>query len=232
MGLRLPRRAGHECHAGVQPVLAGSHEAGAAASEEFRKQVLQVFVDTLEGVLETGSSVPIDPPDGVSQGRQRGIEILALRIPVSAFSLRPLLVLVYRRQVDRPQSRSPRFNPRQRLDPDGFRRVARQVSLRFPLDRFRSPPVGFARCPGSPPAFRARRGLPRDGPVPDSTLASASIRFAVAALSSASILSIFRCSSARSASSCSRSRAFSPQRIPLVRYRGLDIGDWPYEVQS
>jgi hypothetical protein len=98
----LARRAGEDRHARIEQVIAGHLQAGGAAAEHAREQLLQPAVDLVEGLLEAAARFPIDLADRRLQRRQGRLEVLVLRVEV-LLALGLLLVLLHRGEVDRPQ---------------------------------------------------------------------------------------------------------------------------------
>ena len=99
--LRLPGLR-HHLHAGVQDFLAGHGELGLAAAEELGKQLAEMAVDGIEGLLQQFAGFAVDLADRVFQGFDGGHQVLVLRIE-EALAFARGVQLVQRGQVDRAQ---------------------------------------------------------------------------------------------------------------------------------
>ena len=89
------------------------------ATKQFREQLLNIFVDQLEGLFKSGSGFPVDLLNSGLKGLQCLFQFLVLGIQV-LFALGFDLVLVDGRQVDRPKA----------LDT-----IGNQLQLLFPVHR-------------------------------------------------------------------------------------------------
>src|SRR5690606_5609790 len=78
----LARGPCHDGDTGIQQVVAGELQPGAAAAEYLRKQVLQPTIDLVEGLLEAAAGFPIDLADDLLQCIQRLYQVRVLRVQV------------------------------------------------------------------------------------------------------------------------------------------------------
>src|SRR5262249_37287322 len=124
----LAGRTRHHGHTRSQDIVTNQLEIGVAAAEEARKLLLHPGIDALEGLLEAGPGLPVDPPHRLIEGIQGGGQIGKLAIEV-LLALALLLQLVNSREVYLTELLQVRTDLRQRMFPVWDAGVRRQILL-------------------------------------------------------------------------------------------------------
>ncbi len=98
----LARRLRDDLHAGIEDFLAGHHQLGPAATEQFREKLPEMAVDRVEGRLQQFARFAVDAADRAFQRFHRLGQVGRLLVEV-ALALGRRFQFLQRRQVDRAE---------------------------------------------------------------------------------------------------------------------------------